>query len=317
MKDRPRDRPLAAGWLAMDNPRRTGALPVSRWCRYTMGMTASEADLLKIRRCPKLEHATLVLAFAGWMDGGDVSTGTVNRLIDLLDAEPFAEIDPEPFYIYNFPGSMDFAALFRPHVEISDGLIKTHNLPTNVFYLHGSGNLVLFVGKEPNLRWRTFGDCIFQLTQRIGVRRILFVGSFGGAVPHTREPRLYVTCSDPRLLPEMERYGLRRTGYEGPGSFTSYLMTQAESQGLEMTSLVAEIPGYLQGANPRSIEAVTRRLAKILKLPLDLASLRSASTTWELQVSGFVEENDELAEEVRKLEDAYDNELLEREADET
>ena len=40
--------------------------------------------------------------------------------------------------------------------------------------------------------------------------------------------------------------------------------------GLEMTSLVAEIPGYLQGTNPLSIEAVTRRLTKILQLPLDL-----------------------------------------------
>ena len=45
-----------------------------------------------------------------------------------------------------------------------------------------------------------------------------------------------------------------------------------------MVSLVAEIPGYLQGTNPLSIEAVTRRLAKILKLPLDLDSLRTAST---------------------------------------
>ena len=112
----------------------------------------------------------------------------------------------------------------------------------------------------------------------------------------------------------MEKYGLRRTGYEGPGSFTSYLMTQAESAGIEMASLVAEIPGYLQGTNPLSIEAVTRRLAKILKLPLALDSLRTASTEWEMQVSSVVEENEELAEKVRELEEEYDNELLELDA---
>jgi hypothetical protein len=61
-----------------------------------------------------------------------------------------------------------------------------------------------------------------------------------------------------------------------------------------------------------SIEAVTRRLAKILKLPLDLASLRSASTEWELQVSSAVEENEDLAQLVRRLEDEYDNQLLEQ-----
>jgi proteasome assembly chaperone (PAC2) family protein len=114
----------------------------------------------------------------------------------------------------------------------------------------------------------------------------------------------------------MEQYGARRSGYEGPGSFTSYLMTQVPSFGIEMTSLVAEIPGYLQGPNPMCIEAVTRRLAKILKLPLDLESLRTASTEWELQVTGVIEQNEELTQTVRQLEEAYDNELLELEAEE-
>ncbi len=36
-------------------------------------------NLLRIRRLPKYEHGTLVLAFTGWMDGGDVSTGTVEH----------------------------------------------------------------------------------------------------------------------------------------------------------------------------------------------------------------------------------------------
>jgi proteasome assembly chaperone (PAC2) family protein len=174
---------------------------------------------------------------------------------------------------------------------------------------------VLFLGKEPNLHWKTFGDCIFRFAEKMGIGRILFVGSFGGPVPHTRQPRLYVTCSERRLLPKMEKYGVRRTGYEGPGSFTSYLMTQVPSAGIEMVSLVAEIPGYLQGPNPLSIEAVTRRLAKILKLSLDLDSLRSASTRWELEVSSAVEENEELAEQVRKFEREYDDDLLEREGE--
>jgi proteasome assembly chaperone (PAC2) family protein len=275
-------------------------------------MSDTCSNILQTRECPQLQQATLVLAFSGWMDGGDVSTGTVNRLVHLLDAMPIAEIDPEPFYLYNVPGPMDIASLFRPHVEIEDGLIKSLSMPENVFYVHPSANLVLFVGKEPNLRWRTFGNCVLEFANRLGVHRILFVGSFGGSVPHTREPRLFITCSHPGLLPEMEKFGLRRTGYAGPGSFTSYLMTQTRPAGLDMVSLVAEIPSYLQGANPLCIEAVTRRLAKILKLPLDLASLRAASTEWELGVSSAVEQNEDLAQLVRRLEDEYDNQLVEQ-----
>jgi proteasome assembly chaperone (PAC2) family protein len=274
-------------------------------------MAESTDDVLRVHQPVSLERATLVLALTGWMDGGDVSTGTVLRLVDHLGARAIADIDPEPFYIYNFPGPMELATLFRPLVKIEDGRIASLDMPANTFYCHEPANLVLFLGKEPNLRWRTFGDAVLELAHAAAVRRVLFVGSFGGSVPHTREPRLYVTCSDDRLLPEMERYGLRRTGYEGPGSFTSYLLTRAPSAGLEMTSLVAEIPGYLQGRNPMSIEAVTRRLAKILQLPLDLGTLRAESTEWELEVSRVVARDKELAKTVRRLEEAYDNELLE------
>jgi len=189
-------------------------------------------------------------------------------------------------------------------------------MPTNTFYCQERAKLLLFVGKEPNMRWRTFGECIFRFARRVGVSRILFVGSFGGSVPHTREPRLFVSCSDAELIPEMERYGVRRSVYEGPGSFTTYLMAQAPSAGIQMISLVAEIPGYLQGTNPASIEAVTRRLAKILKLPLELDPLRAASTEWELQVSSIIENDNDLAEKVRQLEEEYDNDLLELGADE-
>ena len=50
----------------------------------------------------------------------------------------------------------------------------------------------------------------------------------------------YVTCSAAELLTEFEQFGVRRSTYEGPGSFTSYLMSQAQSEDLEMVSLVAE-----------------------------------------------------------------------------
>lgn len=273
-------------------------------------MADANHETLRVFQAPHFDRGTLVLAFDGWMDGGDVSTGTVQRLVDLLGANRIAEIDPEPFYIFNFPGSMELAALFRPAVKTEDGRITTLAMPTNTFYCHEPAQVVLFLGKEPNLHWKQFGDDVVSLAHRVGVRRVLFVGSFGGSVPHTREPRLYVTCSDDTLLDEMDRYGLRRTVYEGPGSFTSYLLTRAPAAGLEMVSLVAEIPGYLQGRNPMSIEAVTRRLAKMPRLPLDLESLRTESTQWELQVSEIVAQDKKLARTVHRLEEAYDNDLL-------
>lgn len=276
-------------------------------------MNQSPECVLQITKETALPGGTLVLGFSGWMDGGDVSTGTVERLVELLAAHEIARIDGEPFYIYNFPGSMEITALFRPHIKIVDGQVESLEMPANTFYCHQDGNLALFLGKEPNMHWREFGDAIFEFARTVGVRRLLFVGSFGGNVPHTRQSKLYVTCSSEKRLEEMQAYGVQKTNYEGPGSFTSYLLSRAAEVGLEMTLLVAEIPGYLQGPNPVSIEAVTRRLAQILQLPLDLDSLRNASTQWELQVSSAVEEDEDFADKVRELEQAYDNDLIQEE----
>ena len=80
------------------------------------------SDKLNIYKKPKLRNARLLLGFSGWMDGGEVSTGTVKCLIDKLDAWRFAEIEPKGFYIYSFPGSMEITSLFRPHTRIKNGL---------------------------------------------------------------------------------------------------------------------------------------------------------------------------------------------------
>jgi proteasome assembly chaperone (PAC2) family protein len=260
---------------------------------------------------PRIDDATLLLALTGWMDGGDVSTGTVKRLMENRPLVEIARIDADPFYIFNFPGSMEVAAVFRPEVRMKKGLIRRGpKIPENVFHADAADKLVFFLGAEPNLRWQSFADAIFTLCERVGVKRIVFIGSFGGTVPHTREPRLYGSISHAHLSDILAAHNLRPSDYSGPSSFSTLLISQAPSHGIEMVSFVAEIPGYLNGENPLSIEAVSRRLAKFLNQPIDLASLREASNTWEAQVSEAVQKDEELAETVRKLEEAYDNELI-------
>jgi proteasome assembly chaperone (PAC2) family protein len=262
---------------------------------------------------PQLNNATLLLALTGWMDGGDVSTGSVRAVMGRREVRQVARIEPDDFYIYNFPGSMEIAAMFRPHVKYEGGVVTAFDLPSNVFWADEAANLVFFVGKEPNLRWQAFADCIFSLANTVGVSRIIFMGSFGGSVPHTREPRLFGSVSDRRLRDLLAQHGLKASDYEGPGSFATMLLHEAKRHDVEMLSLVAEIPAYLEGTNPLSIEAISRRLARILGLPLDLASMRETSNEWESRVTEAVGKDQKLAATIRKLEEEYDNELIRQE----
>ena len=262
---------------------------------------------------PSLDGATLLLALTGWMDGGDVSTGSVRAIMGRREVRQIARIEPDEFYIYNFPGSMEIAALFRPHVKYDGGVVTEFDLPSNIFWADEASNLVFFVGREPNLRWQAFADCIFHLVKTVGVSRIIFMGSFGGSVPHTREPRLFGSVSEPKLRGLLKEHGLKPSDYEGPGSFATMLLHDAKRRGVEMLSLVAEIPSYLDGTNPLSIEAIARRLARIIGQPIDLASMRETSNDWESRVTKAVEKDEKLAATIRKLEEAYDNELISQE----
>lgn len=259
----------------------------------------------------RLSNGTLLLALTGWMDGGDVSTGTIRQLMAERKLSEIGEIDPAGHYIDNFPGSMELAALFRPTVKYVDGMIESFEMPSNRIWLDATANMAFFVGKEPNIDWTGFADTLFDLCEKLDIGRIIFMGSFGGAVPHTREPRLYGSVSDRALLPLLSKFGLKPTEYEGPASFATYLLSRAPSHDLEMLSIAAEIPGYLTGANPLCIEAVTRRLARLLNLPVKLDTLRQESTAWELEVTEAVQKDEDLVKTVRKLEAQYDDELIE------
>lgn len=267
-------------------------------------------DPLTILETPRLNDATMLLALTGWMDGGFVSTGTVKQLMEGRNLVEVARIEPAGFYIDNFPGSMELAALFRPHVRYVNGLIRAFEMPANEIYADPDSNIAFFIGKEPNLNWPAFADCVFEVANKLGVKRIIFMGSFGGGVPHTREPRLFASVSDRTLLPLLKAHVLRPSDYEGPASFATYLLSHASGHVMEMLSIAVEIPGYLQGVNPLSIEAVTKRLAKMLGLTVDFTRMRAASNEWETQVSEAVAKDEEMAETVRKLEEQYDTELI-------
>jgi len=244
------------------------------------------------------------------MNGGDVSTGTVDHLIRTLHTEEIAEIKADGYYLYNFPGSMETAAIFRPYCRIKDGIVEEYDLPTNTFFYNAEQNLILFAGNEPNINWSNFTDCIFSFCNNFGVKQIVFIGSVAGLVPHTREPWIFCSVSEPSLKEKLENFGVRFSNYEGPSSFITYLTTEAPANGIEMVNLIATIPAYVQGYNPTGIESIMKKLTAILGMHLDLRDLQTGSDEFEKKLTNVVRRQPELAESIVKLEEDYDNEVF-------
>jgi len=265
---------------------------------------------LIIYKRPNVKAVRMIIGFSGWMDGGEVSTGTIQYLKEELKAKKFAEINPGEFYILSFPGTMEQVAQFRPYTKIKDGLLVDFRYPKNEFFVSETEKIILFLGKEPNLRWDEYANCIFQLGGEFGVSEIYFVGSVAGPIPHTREPAIVCSVLSKEQKTRLGQHGVRFTNYEGPASIVTLLNRLSKGRGIEMTNLVAEVPAYVQAKNPKAIEAIAKRLVRLLDLEINLDGLHRASLEFEKNIDGFVAKQPALSEEIKKLEENYDREAF-------
>ena len=270
-----------------------------------------EMESLIIHSKPKLKNPCMVIGFSGWMDGGDVSTGTIQYLKFKLQAKKFAEINAQKFYLFNFPGAMLETAQFRPYTKIQNGLITDFQYPQNEFFYDEKNNLILFSGKEPNINWGGYANCIFKIAQEFGVKKIYFVGSVAGPTPHTRGIRISCSVSAEKQKAEHKESGIRFSNYQGPASLTTLLTKLSPEKGIEMTNFVAEIPVYIQTRNPKGIKAVTEKLVRLLKIDIDLTDLSVKSTHFEKRMDGLIHKQPLLASQIKKLEENYDKEYFE------
>jgi proteasome assembly chaperone (PAC2) family protein len=263
---------------------------------------------LRMLERPALERPVLVAAFRGWNDGGQGATLAGGYLARLWDAERFADIDPEGF--------MDFQAT-RPHVSLDEGLTRRIDWPENVFYKarveEVERDLVLLLGVEPNLRWRTFSGLVIDLARELGVALVVTLGSLLADVPHTRAAPVTGTATAPELV---ERLGLQHSRYEGPTGIVGILQDACRRANMPAASLWAAVPHYVSLApSPRAARALCDRLGTLLSIPIDTAELAEAEETYAEQVTDAVSTDAETAAYVEELERRTDELDLEEHED--
>ncbi len=250
------------------------------------------SEHVEFERRPDLKGGTLVFAFRGWNDGGEAATTAAAYLRDRWGAERFAHIDPEEFY--------DFQVA-RPIVRLEDGATRRIDWPTNEFF-HAAGQTVaVFIGLEPNVRWRTYSDGLVGTAKSLGVTRVVTLGAFLADVPHSMPSPIAGSVPDPSIATEL---GVAPSRYEGPTGIAGVLHDAAHRAGIMSVSLWAAVPHYLPpGANPKAALALVEKLSAFLGLDVETDTLSRAATAWEQQVAEMVGENDELSAYVRRLEE--------------
>ena len=259
---------------------------------------------LHVDRRPELRRPALVCAFRGWNDGGQGASLAGSFLARAWDATQFAEIDPELFF--------DFQAT-RPHISFAEGRSRRIDWPENNFFAaslpDAPRDVILLLGTEPSLRWRTFCGLIRDLALDLGVELVITLGSLLADVPHTRPAPVTGNATDPDLVAEL---GLQASRYEGPTGIVGALHDSCRTAGIPSASLWAAVPHYVSMTpSPRAAKALSERLADLLGVPLDTSDLDEASDAYMQQVSEAVASDPETAAYVDDLEQRVDEVLSE------
>jgi proteasome assembly chaperone (PAC2) family protein len=262
-------------------------------------------DHLRWHRRPALRSPVVVAAFEGWNDAGEGATGAVRALAEAWVAEPFADIDPEEFF--------DFTAN-RPHVRLVDGRTREIDWPSNTF-LHAAlpdrpSDVVLLVGTEPGLRWRTFCEQVIDVVRQTDARLVVTLGALLSEVPHSRPVRVIGTAEDDDLI---ARLRLRRSTYEGPTGIVGTLHDALRRRGVPSLSLWAAVPTYVSGpASPAATLALVRRVVDLLGVTFDTDGLETESAEYLARIDELVSDDEDLREFLARLESAYDEDDDER-----
>jgi proteasome assembly chaperone (PAC2) family protein len=255
---------------------------------------------------PPLQAPYLLAGFAGWPDGGGVSTGVVDFLVSYLAAERIGEIPLDDLYIASSPSSAS-----RPVVQIQQGLIQSLHFPVNEIYTWQSQSeapdLILLQGIEPDLNWQEFVEAVMECVEVFGVQRVYTVGGYLDYAPHTRVPRISATVTHPELQKALSAYDVEQADYEGPTSIQSFLLAHCQSVGVEGIGLWAGTPSYIQGTYPKVVQVVLELLSRIWKLPLEFSMFEEQTAELESSLHEQIDSSPELAEYIKRLEQAYDS----------
>lgn len=248
---------------------------------------------------PTLRRPVLLAAFEGWNDAGDAASSAVRYLRDRWQATPFATIDPEDYF--------DFSST-RPQVRLNDDFNREIAWPSNELSaasLPGtSRDVIVLLGTEPQLKWRTFTEELVAVATTLGVELVVTLGALLADVAHTRPVRVTGTAADSELV---QRLGLTRSNYEGPTGIVGVIHEAFSRAEIPSASLWAAVPHYVAATpSPKASLALVERAARLLSTSLFTADLQVMAADYERQVSEVVDSDDDVSAYVRRLEDHAD-----------
>lgn len=241
----------------------------------------------------------VIAAFEGWNDAADASSAAIDHLMKVWSARVVGEIDPEDYY--------DFQ-VNRPYVGNDDQGMRKITWPSTRVAIASPPELdrdvVLIRGLEPNMRWRRFCAELLAAVDALGGSLVVTLGALLADTPHTRPIPVSGTSTEPDLI---DRLKLEISTYEGPTGIVGVFQNACEEADLAAASFWAAVPHYVaQPPCPKATLALVNRLEELIEVSIPLGDLPEDARAWERGVNELAEEDEDVAEYVKALEETRD-----------
>jgi proteasome assembly chaperone (PAC2) family protein len=255
--------------------------------------------VIEIETVSELVRPLVIAAFEGWNDAAESATAVVDHLMKVWNAKVVAAIDPEDYY--------DFQ-VNRPSIGIDENGFRKLTWPSTHIAVASPPDLdrdvILVRGIEPNMRWRQFTAEILDALEELGGEMVVTLGALLSDSPHTRPIPVSGSSTEPDVL---ERLALEQSTYEGPTGIVGVLQDACTRIDMPAVSYWAAVPHYVaQPPCPKATLALITRLEDLLESPIPLGDLPEEARAWERGVDELAEEDEDIAEYVRSLEESRD-----------
>jgi predicted ATP-grasp superfamily ATP-dependent carboligase len=154
------------------------------------------------------------------------------------------------------------------------------------------------------MRWRGFTAELVTAFTELNVELVILLGALLADSPHTRPLQVTAAVSGPELAAQLH---VESVDYKGPTGIVGVLQHACTAAGLPSVSLWAAVPHYVaQPPSPKATLALVQGVEDLLDISLPLADLPADARAWERGVDELAEQDSEVADYVRTLEEAKD-----------
>ncbi len=259
-------------------------------------------DFRFITDLPALTDPVLVVMLSGWIDASGAAAAAMAALQQEIDAIPLVSFDDDLY--------IDYRAR-RPTLELRDGEATrlVWASPEMQFGQTAAGrDVVLLNGPEPDMAWHRFCATVADLADQLGVRRMVGLGAYPFATPHTRPVVLSATSPSKDVLASLP---FRTNSVDVPAGMAAAIEQELHGRGIPSVGVWAQVPHYVASMSyPAASVALLDGLVTAAGIAVDAGDLRREAVLQRERLDQLVESNPEhrtMVEQFERLFDASDD----------